>query len=96
MWAFCAGQKGVNGSLHYTLKRWGSSSVFLKVRNCTAQYYQARNQGGAQGGLENFSLPLEKCAGHYLKHLDIVKKFRPFSENSSPLLVSQAGYGPEY
>jgi len=26
----------------------------------------------------------------------IVQKFGPLSENSSPLLVSQAGYGPEY
>jgi len=26
--------------------------------------------------------------------LDIVKKFGPLPENSSPSLVSQAGYGP--
>jgi len=51
---------------------------------------QARNQGG----LENFSPPPEKCVGYSLKILDIVKKFGPLSENSSPLLVSQAGYGP--
>jgi len=28
--------------------------------------------------------------------LDIVKKFGPLSENSSPTLVSQAGYGPGF
>jgi len=38
--------------------------------------------------------PLEKCVGYSLKIMDIVKKFGPLSENSSPLLVSQAGYGP--
>ena len=37
---------------------------------------------------------MEKFAGHSFKLLDIVKKFGPLSENSSPLLVPQAGYGP--
>jgi len=39
---------------------------------------------------------LEKCVGHNLKLLDVVQKFGPLSENFSPLLVSQAGYGPGY
>jgi len=34
------------------------------------------------------------CVGHNFKLLDIVKNFGPLSENSSLLLVSQAGYGP--
>jgi len=39
--------------------------------------------------LENFSPPLlEKCIRHSSKN------FGPLSENSSPLLVTQAGYGP--
>jgi len=37
--------------------------------------------------LKFFSPPLEKCVGHSLKNLGL-------SENSSPHLVSQAGYGP--
>jgi len=39
--------------------------------------HQSRNQGRRRGGeapLEKFSLPLEKCVGHRLKLLDIVKK----------------------
>jgi len=48
-------------------------------------YTQARNQG-AKPPLKYFSLPLEKCVGHYLQN------FAP-SQNSSPHLVSQAGYG---
>jgi len=66
---------------------------------------QTRNQGGAGGAKplqENFLPPLEKCVGYSLKLLDIVqkiwaplkKKFGSLSENSSSLLVSQAGYGP--
>jgi len=42
---------------------------------------------------ENFSPPREKCVGYSLKILDIVQKIGPLSENSSPLVVSQAGYG---
>jgi len=41
-----------------------------------------------------FFAPLEKCGGHRLKLLDMFKKCGPLAENSSPLLVSQAGYGP--
>jgi len=46
--------------------------------------YQARKQGeqGAYPHIKIFS-PLEKCVGHSLKLLDIVKKFGPLSENSS-------------
>jgi len=40
--------------------------------------------------------PLGKCVGHGLKLLDIVQKIGPLSENSSPLLVSQAGNGPAF
>ena len=40
--------------------------------------------------------PLEKCVGHNLKLLETGQKFEPLLENSSPLLVSQAGYGPGY
>jgi len=58
-------------------------------------YTQARNQGG-ETYLQNFSPPLEKFVGHSLKILDIVQKNWPLSENSSPLVVSQAGYGPAY
>jgi len=47
-----------------------------------------------RGELEIFSPLLEKCVGNNLKILDIVKKIGPLSENSSPFLVSQAGYGP--
>jgi len=49
---------------------------------------------GREAPLKNFSPPLEKCVGHSLKLLDTVQKFGPLSENSSPLLVSQADYGP--
>jgi len=52
-----------------------------------------RGVQGAKPPLEKFSLPLEKCVGHSLKMLDIVQKIWALSENSSPLLVSQAGYG---
>jgi len=47
-------------------------------------------------------VPLEKFR-HLENVLDILqnywthfKKFEPLSGNSSPLLVSQAGYGPDY
>jgi len=49
---------------------------------------------GAKLPLENFCHPLEKCVGYGLKLLDTVQKCGSLSENSSPLLVSQAGYGP--
>jgi len=52
---------------------------------------QARNQGGGRRGA---SPSLERCVVHRLKLLDVVQKFGPLPENSSPLLVSQAGYGP--
>jgi len=45
--------------------------------------------------MKKFPSPLEKGVGHSLKLFDLVKKFEPLSENSSPHLVSQAGYGPE-
>jgi len=51
---------------------------------------------GGEAPLENFSPPLEKCVGHRLKLLDIVKKTWTLSENSSLLLVSQAGHGSAY
>ena len=38
-------------------------------------YKQARNQGGGEAPLESLSSPVEKCVGHNLKILDIVKKF---------------------
>jgi len=34
--------------------------------------FQARNQGGRSGGLQNLSPPLEKCVGHSWKLLNIV------------------------
>ena len=42
---------------------------------------------------KHFSPSMEKSVGYSLILLEIVQKFRLFSENSSPLLVSQAGYG---
>ena len=56
--------------------------------------YQTRNQGRREfHPMKNFR-PLEKYFAHRLKVLDIVQKFVPLSENSSPLLRSQVGYGP--
>jgi len=49
---------------------------------------------GAKSPPEEFLPSLEKYAGHSLEVLDIVSKFGPLSEISSPPLVSQAGYGP--
>ena len=43
---------------------------------------------------EKFSPLMEECVGLSLKLFDVVKKIGPLSENSSPHLVSQAGYGP--
>ena len=57
----------------------------------------ARNQGGCRGGEApswKYFAPLEKCFGHSLKVLDVVKKSGHFSENYSIPLVSHAGYGP--
>ena len=42
----------------------------------------------------NCFAPLEKCVGHSLILLDIVQTFGPLSEDSSPHLVSWAGYWP--
>ena len=56
--------------------------------------WQARNQGGGEAHPRKFSPLLEKCVGYSLKILDVVNIFGPLSENSSPLLVSQASYGP--
>jgi len=39
--------------------------------------------------------PLQIFGPSWKNALDIVLKFGPFSENSSPRLVSKAGYGPE-
>ena len=61
-------------------------------RTCAGQ---DRNQGGRIPPRKIFA-PLEKCVGHILKLLETGQKFEPLSENSSPLLVSQAGYGPGY
>jgi len=58
---------------------------------------QVRNQGGQKGRSPLrtfFAPPLEKCVGHSLKLLDIVQKIWAPSENSSPLLVPQAGHRP--
>ena len=49
---------------------------------------------GGEAPLENFSLSLEKFVGYSLKLLDIVQKNWAPQTNISPLLVSQAGYGP--
>jgi len=70
-----------------------------KRKGCSTRKYtdtQARIQGGSGGRspTRNFFAPLEKCVGHNLKILDIVQKIWALSENSSPLLVFQAGYGP--
>jgi len=54
---------------------------------------QARNQG-REAPLEHFLTPLKKCDGYSLKLLDIVQKIWAPLKNSSPLLVSQADYGP--
>jgi len=71
--------------------------VFPKVVHvCTQNVLsrlQARNQGRETSPRKIFA-PLDKCVGHTLKLLDIAKKFGPLSENFSPLLVSQDGYGP--
>jgi len=51
---------------------------------------QARNQRGRRGAKptpEKFSSTLEKCVGHSLKNLGT-------SQNYSPPLVFQAGFGP--
>jgi len=39
---------------------------------------------------------MEKCVGHSLQLLEIVKNFWHLSENSSHPVVFQAGYGPEW
>jgi len=51
-------------------------------------------QGEAKSPLEKFSPSLAKCVGHSLKLLDTVQKFLAPLTKFSPLLVSQAGYGP--
>jgi len=48
---------------------------------------------GASLPLENLAL-LEKCVGRGLKLLDLVQKIWAPLRKLSPLLVSQAGYGP--
>ena len=80
-----------------------SRSVYQKVpaRHSVSQHSptpgtQARNQGGvrrAKPSLENFSPPLEKCAGHSLKVLVIGQKFwaplrKPFPPPWGPKLVT--------
>ena len=55
---------------------------------------QVHNQGvGAPSRI--FLHPLEKCIGHRLKLLDTVQKMWAPLRNTSPLLVTQAGYGPD-
>ena len=74
------------------------SGVACVFSNQLPHVLQARNQGGHREGEappENFSTLMEKFVGYILKLSDIVNKCGPLSENSSPLLVSQAGYGPD-
>jgi len=47
---------------------------------------------GGEDPLQNISPPLEKCVEHRSKLLDSLKNLG-LSENSSPPLVAQAGYG---
>ena len=54
-----------------------------------------RGKGGEAPPRKIFA-HLEKCVGYSLKTVDKFKKFGPLSENSSTLLVSQAGYGPAH
>jgi len=49
---------------------------------------------GGEASPTNLFAARRKSAGHSWKLLDIVWKFRTLSENSSPPLVPQAGYGP--
>jgi len=53
---------------------------------------QARNRGG-EAPLENVSPPWKNVLDTVSNHWTQFKKFGPLSENSSPLLVSQAGSG---
>ena len=55
---------------------------------------QARNQGGRRPPRKLFA-PFGKCAGHSVKLLVIAQKIWAPPENFSPLLGSQAGYGPD-
>ena len=50
--------------------------------------------GGHRGRSHPRSPPLKKCVGRSLKLLDARKKCGPLSENSSPLLMPKAVYGP--
>ena len=62
-----------------------------KLYVCSVKFYTfthrpvTRRAQGGEDPLENVRHPLEKCVGHSLKQLDIVKKYGPLSENSSPL-----------
>jgi len=63
-----------------------------KLASCYAcfDFYHDRNQGGRRGEKpprKFFAPPWKMCWTQF-------KKFGPVSENSSPLLLSQAGYGP--
>ena len=57
---------------------------------------QARNQGGAGGAKtpRKFFAPPGKICWTYIKTIGHNLKIWALSENSSPLLVSQAAYGP--
>jgi len=54
----------------------GRASAFIIFRSTKRSLFfaQARNQGGGEAPLENFSPTLEKCVGHSLKLLDTVQK----------------------
>ena len=75
-----------------------SSHVYILKCNCLAP---AQSRPVARGGAgrgrsppKNFFAPLENVLDIVWKYWTQQKKFRPLSDNSSPLLLSQAGYGP--
>jgi len=60
--------------------------------------WQFRNQGGAgeaKHPLEKFLPPLEKMCWTQLETVGQISKVLGSSQNYSPLLVSQAGCGPD-
>ena len=76
-----------------------SVCLFATQKSTVANYEhgaQARNQRGRRGGfapLENFCSPWKNVLDIVWKYWTYFKRFGPLLENSSPLLVSQAGYG---
>ena len=55
---------------------------------------QARSQGGRSPPKKFFAPPWKNVLNVVWNYWTQFKKFEPLSENPSPLLVSQAGYGP--